>query len=54
MHGDTTLGGVDYVRRLMDFCQNLFKETEGESITGDYFAIEQLRIQCERAKRTLS
>jgi molecular chaperone DnaK (HSP70) len=54
MHGDTTLGGVDFVRRIMDFCIYEHKTHNKEDILGNWEAIEKLRIQCEKAKRTLS
>jgi molecular chaperone DnaK (HSP70) len=46
MCGDTTLGGVDFVRRLMDYCQYEYREKNNENIIDDYKALEKLRVQC--------
>lgn len=54
MYGDTTLGGVDFVQTLMQYCIQEFKEKHKEDISGNLTAIEKLRIHCERAKRILS
>lgn len=54
MCGDTNLGGVDFVKRLMEFGQYEFKVKNQENITENLQALEVLRIQCERAKINLS
>jgi molecular chaperone DnaK (HSP70) len=43
MHGDTTLGGVDFVKRMIDYCVFEFKETTGELIPDSSLALEKLR-----------
>ena len=40
MYGDTLLGGIDFERRLMDFCQYEFKDKCDEVITHNYKALE--------------
>lgn len=52
--GDTHLGGEDFDQRLMEWCISQFKRQSGKDVTGDKRAIQRLRSQCERAKRTLS
>jgi heat shock 70kDa protein 1/2/6/8 len=54
MHGDTALGGLDYVKRLMEFCLHDFGQKNGEHILENKFAVEQLRVQCEMAKKALN
>ena len=44
MHGDTTLGGIDFVRRLMDYCIFEHKAKNQEDILGNLKAIEKLRV----------
>jgi molecular chaperone DnaK (HSP70) len=44
MHGDTTLGGVDFVRRLLDFCVYEHKVKKGEDISENVVALERLRV----------
>ena len=53
MHGDTTLGGVDFVKRLMDYCQYEYRENQQENIIDNWGALELLRMQCEKAKKIL-
>lgn len=54
MHGDTALGGQDFVRRLMEHCLHEFGEKQDEHIIDNKFATEQLRVQCEMAKKLLT
>lgn len=54
MCGDTTLGGVDFVKRLMDYCVFEYREKYNENIENSHQALEKLRIQCERARKLLS
>lgn len=52
--GNTHLGGEDFDHRLMEFCMSQFKRQSGIDISKDKRAIQRLRNQCERTKRTLS
>lgn len=54
MYGDTTLGGVDFVYRLIDYCIKEFQDKFKEDISEDIYAREKLRVHCERAKKILS
>lgn len=54
MHGDTTLGGQDFVQRLIDYCIHEFGEKEKELIVDNKGAYELIRVQCEVAKRLLT
>ena len=54
MNGDTTLGGEDFVDRLVDFCIDDFKMRSNVDIRSNPKAVMFLRIQCERAKKNLS
>jgi molecular chaperone DnaK (HSP70) len=54
MHGDTALGGLDFVKRLMDHCLHEFGQKNAEHILENKFAVEQLRVQCEMAKKVLA
>jgi molecular chaperone DnaK (HSP70) len=40
MHGDTTLGGIDVVRRLMDYCLHDFGEKQTSQVFQNVFALE--------------
>ena len=40
MHGDTTLGGIDVVRRLMDYCLHDFGEKQSSQVFQNVFALE--------------
>ena len=53
--GDAHLGGQDFDNRIVDFCLKDFnRKNSGNDMTGNHRAIQRLRTQCERAKRTLS
>jgi heat shock 70kDa protein 1/2/6/8 len=54
MFGDNSLGGVDFVQRLIDYSLNEFKARFGIDISGNLLAREKLRVHCERAKKLLS
>jgi len=53
-NGDTHLGGEDFDQRVMDYFIKLYKKKKGKSIKGDNRAIQKLRREVEKAKRTLS
>ena len=44
MCGDTNIGGVDFVKRMMDFCQYEYRVKSGEIISENVQALECLRI----------
>lgn len=52
--GDTHLGGEDFDQRVMDYFTKLYKKKTGTDIKGDNHAIQKLRREVEKAKRTLS
>jgi heat shock protein 5 len=52
--GDTHLGGEDFDQRIMEYFTKLYKKKSGKSIKGDNKAIQKLRREVEKAKRTLS
>ncbi|VDM34356.1 unnamed protein product [Hydatigera taeniaeformis] len=52
--GDTHLGGEDFDQRLIDYFVKLYKKKEGKDITRDDRAVQKLRREVEKAKRTLS
>merc|ERR1719408_1141231 len=53
-NGDTHLGGEDFDQRVMDYFVKLYKKKKGKNIKGDNKAIQKLRREVEKAKRTLS
>jgi len=53
-NGDTHLGGEDFDQRVMEYFTKLYKKKTGKSIKGDNRAIQKLRREVEKAKRTLS
>jgi len=53
-NGDTHLGGEDFDQRVMDYFIKLYKKKKGKNIKGDNKAIQKLRREVEKAKRTLS
>lgn len=53
-NGDTHLGGEDFDQRVMDYFVKLYKKKAGKNIKGDNRAIQKLRREVEKAKRTLS
>eukprot|EP00963_Diacronema_lutheri_P008918 scaffold776_cov347-Pavlova_lutheri.AAC.116 len=53
-NGDTHLGGEDFDQRVMEYFIKLVKRKYSKDVSGDKRAIQKLRRECERAKRTLS
>lgn len=53
-NGDTHLGGEDFDQRVMKYFMKKFKKTHGKDIAGDKKAIQKLRREVERVKRSLS
>ena len=47
-------GGEDFDQRVMDHFIKLFKKKHGKDIRGDNRAVQKLRREVEKAKRTLS
>jgi len=52
--GDTHLGGEDFDHRVMAYFMKLFKRKHKRDIKSDKRAIQKLRREVERVKRTLS
>jgi molecular chaperone DnaK (HSP70) len=52
--GDTHLGGEDFDRRVTDYLIDSFKRKTGKDISKDVRAVQKLRREVEKAKRTLS
>merc|ERR1711959_475129 len=53
-NGDTHLGGEDFDQRIMDYLIKMFKRKHKKDMSGDKRAIQKLKKEAERAKRTLS
>merc|ERR1740129_253065 len=53
-NGDTHLGGEDFDQRLMQHCLEIFSKQHGAGIESDQRAMQKLRREVEKAKRTLS
>ena len=53
-NGDTHLGGEDFDNRVMEHSIKLFKKKSGKDIRKDHRAVQKLRREVEKAKRTLS
>ncbi|KAK4309790.1 hypothetical protein Pmani_018595 [Petrolisthes manimaculis] len=53
-NGDTHLGGEDFDHRVMEYFINLYRKKKGKDITNDTIAVQKLRREVERAKRSLS
>jgi len=53
-NGDTHLGGEDFDQRVMEYFIKLIKKKYGKDISSDKKALQKLRREAERAKRTLS
>merc|ERR1712212_1447297 len=53
-NGDTHLGGEDFDQRTMEYFQRLYKKKKGKNIKNDNRALQKLRREVEKAKRTLS
>eukprot|EP00922_Rhytidocystis_sp_ex-Travisia-forbesii_P072248 GHVS01107733.1.p1 GENE.GHVS01107733.1~~GHVS01107733.1.p1 ORF type:complete len:673 (+),score=157.79 GHVS01107733.1:122-2140(+) len=52
--GDTHLGGEDFDQRVMEFFVKVIKKKHNKDIKPDKRAIQKLRREVEKAKRTLS
>jgi len=53
-NGDTHLGGEDFDQRVMDYFIKLYKKKTNKNIRTDNRAVQKLRREVEKAKRTLS
>ncbi|CEF61947.1 Heat shock cognate 71 kDa protein [Strongyloides ratti] len=53
-NGDTHLGGEDFDQRVMEYLIKLNKKKTGKDIRTDNRAVQKLRREVEKAKRTLS
>lgn len=53
-NGDTHLGGEDFDNRVLDFFSKLIKKKHNMDISKDKSAIQKLKTEIEKAKRTLS
>lgn len=53
-NGDTHLGGEDFDQRVMKYFMKVFKRKHKKDMSSDKRAIQKLRREVERVKRTLS
>jgi len=53
-NGDTHLGGEDFDQRIMEYFIKLIKKKHGKDVSSDVKAVQKLRREAERAKRSLS
>lgn len=53
-NGDTHLGGEDFDQRVMEHCMKIFKKKTGKDVKSDNRAVQKLRREVEKAKRSLS
>ncbi|XP_023666833.2 endoplasmic reticulum chaperone BiP-like [Paramormyrops kingsleyae] len=53
-NGDTHLGGEDFDQRVMEHFIKLYKKNTGKDVRKDNRAVQKLRREVEKAKRTLS
>ena len=53
-NGDTHLGGEDFDQRVMQYFIKMIKKRDGVDIASDKRALQKLRREVERVKRTLS
>jgi heat shock protein 5 len=53
-NGDTHLGGEDFDQRVMQYFIKMLKKRDGTDISSDKRALQKLRREVERVKRTLS
>ncbi|XP_035232168.1 endoplasmic reticulum chaperone BiP [Stegodyphus dumicola] len=53
-NGDTHLGGEDFDQRVMEHFIKIYKKKTGKDIRKDHRAVQKLRREVEKAKRTLS
>merc|ERR1711939_716695 len=54
MGGDTHLGGEDFDQRVMSYFMKLFRKKHKANMSKDKRAVQKLRREVERVKRTLS
>ncbi|CAL8101943.1 unnamed protein product [Calicophoron daubneyi] len=52
--GDTHLGGEDFDQRVVNYFASAYKKKTGKDIRDDKRAVQKLRREVEKAKRTLS
>lgn len=53
-NGDTHLGGEDFDQRVMEYFIKIFKKKTGKDVRTSNRAVQKLRREVEKAKRTLS
>ena len=53
-NGDTHLGGEDFDQRVMEYFIKVYKKKTGKDLRKDHRAVQKLRREVEKAKRTLS
>ncbi|CAF4195860.1 unnamed protein product, partial [Rotaria sordida] len=53
-NGNTNLGGKDFDQRVVEYFIELFKNQTGKGVRQDNRAVQKLRREVEKAKRTLS
>uniref|UniRef100_F7BHA0 78 kDa glucose-regulated protein n=1 Tax=Ciona intestinalis TaxID=7719 RepID=F7BHA0_CIOIN len=53
-NGDTHLGGEDFDQRVMEYFLKVYKKKKGKDVRKDVRAVQKLRREVEKAKRTLS
>jgi len=53
-NGDTHLGGEDFDQNVINHFVKLYKKKKGKDLRKDSRALQKLRRECEKAKRTLS
>jgi heat shock protein 5 len=53
-NGDTHLGGEDFDQRVMQYFIKMLKKRDGTDVSKDKRALQKLRREVERVKRTLS
>jgi heat shock protein 5 len=53
-NGDTHLGGEDFDQRVMQYFIKMLKKRDGVDVASDKRALQKLRREVERVKRTLS
>jgi endoplasmic reticulum chaperone BiP len=53
-NGDTHLGGEDFDQKVMQYFVKMIKQKSGKDISGDKKALQKLRREVEKAKRSLS
>merc|ERR1712153_103393 len=53
-NGDTHLGGEDFDQRIVEYFIKLIKKKHGKDVSSDVKAVQKLRREAERAKRSLS